>query len=257
MWWYQVKKYSSFLWHSKNQHGVHSPFVFDLLTKGVYRQAPMEVKLQLKAARKYFLKQYAKIRVQDFGAGSRVFKDDERGVNRIAKYAGMPYRQQLLMYKLVAHLKPNNLLELGTSVGLGTAAMRLGNLDAKLITVERCPETLKEAIQFFDNFEWQSIQTENSLFTDYLKTCSQAFDFIYLDGGHTKDFTLSTFEQLLPLTHNDSVIVFDDIYWSKAMGEAWLAIKEHPAVTVSIDSFHWGIIFFRKQQQKQHFVLRM
>lgn len=257
MWWYQVKKYVTFLWYSKNQHGVHSPFVFDLLTKGLYKQSSQDIRQHLKAARKYFLKQYLTITVDDFGAGSRVFKTNERGVHKIAKYAGMPYREQLLMARLTSYLKPQRMLELGTSLGLGTAAMHLGHPTGQLITVERCSNTLAEARKFFDSFEYKSITTQNALFSDYLNSCDTSFDLVYVDGGHTKDFTLATFEQLLALTHNDSVIVFDDIYWSKGMGEAWQEIKEHPAVTVTIDSFHWGWVFFRKQQQKQHFVLRM
>ncbi len=255
--WFQVKSYIQFLWRSKNQHAVHSPFVYKLLTKAMYKSAPIETQIQLKAARKYFLKQYATIKVSDFGAGSRVFKSKERGVNKIAKYAGMPYKRQLLMTQLTAYFKPKSVLELGTSVGLGTAAMHLGFPAGQITTVERCPATLAQAKKFFKTFNWETITIQNCLFTDYLKSCDATFDFIYLDGGHTKDFTLATFKQLLPLVHNDSIIVFDDIYWSSQMHEAWLEICEHPKVTVSIDSFHWGWVFFRQEQPKQHFVLRM
>ena len=33
---FQIKSYLQFLWHSKNEHGVHSPFVFSLVTKCFY-----------------------------------------------------------------------------------------------------------------------------------------------------------------------------------------------------------------------------
>ena len=41
------------------------------------------------------------------------------------------------------------------------------------------------------------------------------------------------------------------------MTEAWEQIKAHPKVTVTIDSYEWGWVFFRKEQRKQHFTLRM
>ena len=57
--------------------------------------------------------------------------------------------------------------------------------------------------------------------------------------------------------NNDSVLIFDDIYWSPAMTEAWSQIIQHPKVTVSIDTFYWGLLFFRKEQEKQHFIIRV
>ena len=57
--------------------------------------------------------------------------------------------------------------------------------------------------------------------------------------------------------HNDSVIIFDDIYWSKDMTDAWWQIIANEKVTLSIDTFQWGMVFFRKEQPKQHFVIRI
>ena len=62
---------------------------------------------------------------------------------------------------------------------------------------------------------------------------------------------------LLPTAHNDSLFIFDDIYWSKGMTEAWEIIKEHPQVTVTVDLFNWGLVFFRKEQAKEHFKIRV
>jgi hypothetical protein len=44
---------------------------------------------------------------------------------------------------------------------------------------------------------------------------------------------------------------------SKSMTEAWDIIKQHPQVTVTIDTFFWGVVFFRKEQLKEHFVIRL
>ena len=65
------------------------------------------------------------------------------------------------------------------------------------------------------------------------------------------------FEALLPKATNDTVFIFDDIYWSKGMTEAWETIKQHPKVTVTVDTFFWGFVFFRKEQAKEHFTIRL
>ena len=84
-----------------------------------------------------------------------------------------------------------------------------------------------------------------------------SFDLIYFDGHHTKEATLKYFKQLLPTAHNDTVFVFDDIHWSAEMEEAWGEIKWHPEVRVTIDTFFLGLVFFRKEQAKQHFTIRL
>ena len=63
-------------------------------------------------------------------------------------------------------------------------------------------------------------------------------------------------ETCLQKAHNDSLFVFDDVHWSAEMEMAWAYIKAHPSVTVTIDLFAVGLVFFRKQQPKQNFVLR-
>ena len=83
------------------------------------------------------------------------------------------------------------------------------------------------------------------------------YDLVFFDGHHNKEATITYFETLLPKAHNDSVFVFDDIYWSKEMTEAWTYIKNHHSVTVTVDTFHLGFVFFRREQAKEHFKIRM
>ena len=84
----------------------------------------------------------------------------------------------------------------------------------------------------------------------------ERLDFAFIDGHHAAEPTLDYFDQCLAKAHNDTVFIFDDILWSTGMEEAWVAIKAHPKVTVTIDLFHFGIVFLRKEQQREDFVLR-
>jgi predicted O-methyltransferase YrrM len=97
----------------------------------------------------------------------------------------------------------------------------------------------------------------NNFKPETLKVKPQIFDLIYFDGNHSKKATLDYFELLLPTITNETVWIFDDIHWSKDMEESWEIIKNHPKVKVTIDTFQWGIvIFFRAEQEKEHFVIR-
>ena len=82
-------------------------------------------------------------------------------------------------------------------------------------------------------------------------------DFVFFDGNHRYAPTLQYFELCLAHRTDESVFVFDDIHWSPGMERAWEVIKAHPDVRLTVDLFHIGLVFFRKNQPKQHFSLRV
>ncbi|MEP7128428.1 MAG: SAM-dependent methyltransferase, partial [Chitinophagales bacterium] len=73
---------------------------------------------------------------------------------------------------------------------------------------------------------------------------------------HRKEPTMNYFRQAIEFINDDSIFIFDDIHWSAEMKAAWNSIKAHPQVTLTIDLFFFGIVFFRKQLSKQDFILR-
>jgi predicted O-methyltransferase YrrM len=260
---FQIKSYIKFLWHSKNEHAVHSPFVFTLLTKCFYDKKFKPEYAVLKKYRNSLLENKNTIEVTDFGAGSRVFKSNSREIGKIAKTAGITPKRAELLYRIVNYFQPNTILEIGTSLGLATSALSLGNPKASIVTLEGCPETAKQAQLQLQKLSSRSplttIKSVVAEFNDYLQNCnlkSATYDLIYFDGNHSKKATLEYFDLLLPTISNETLWIFDDIHWSAEMEEAWEIIKNHPEVKVTIDTFQWGLVFFRYEQPKQHFVIR-
>jgi predicted O-methyltransferase YrrM len=258
-----IKSYIKFLWKSKNEHAVHSPFVFNLLTKCFYDKKTKREYLILKNYRKSLLQNKNFIEVTDFGAGSRVFKSNKRQISKIASTAGISQKRAELLFRLTRYFQPKNILEIGTSLGLATSALALGNPKAKLITLEGCPETANVAKNQLHQFDYNNVENIVTEFESYfedlqlrLKTKTENFNLIYFDGNHSKKATLAYFDLLLPTIDNDSVWIFDDIHWSLEMEEAWEIIKNHPKVKVTIDTFQWGFVFFRREQEKEHFIIR-
>lgn len=257
---FQIKSYLKFLWYSKNEHAVHSPFVFTLITKCFYDRKIKPQYSILKKYRQSLLDASNSITVTDFGAGSKVFKSNTRPIARIAKTAGISSKHAELLLRVTNYFQPKSILEIGTSLGLATAALALGNEKTIITTLEGCPETAKIAQNQFKEFELKGINSIVSEFDSYLDTIAATeaeFDMIYFDGNHSKKATLAYFEKLLPTKTNDSVWIFDDIHWSPEMEESWSIIKEHTSVTVTIDVYQWGIVFFRREQPKEHFIIRI
>jgi len=255
---HQILSYLSFLLRATNQHGVHSPFVYQLLTQCFYDKKKYDAYNALKNHRQALRSDSDTIEVTDFGAGSRVFKTNNRNVAAIAKHAGITAKRQRLLFRLVQYLQPNTILELGTSVGMATTAMALGNPSASIKTVEGCPSTLQKATDYFVKHNLSTIKTYQQSFESFFEEHpSEIFDLVFIDGNHNKENTLKYFNWLLNHINNDSVLVFDDIYWNIGMTEAWQEISQHPKVSVSVDTFQWGLVFFRKEQRKQHFFIRL
>lgn len=255
---HQSKSYIKFVRLSKNKHGVHSPFVYDLVTKCFNDKKKYPEYHVLKTYRQALLKDSSMFEMKDFGQGSRVFKGNARKVSAVVKNAGMKKKRQRLLFRLAKYFNSENILELGTSLGLGTIAFSLSNEFAAIHTVEGCPNTLNKAQEYFEKFNLHNIEIHQKIFKDFLEqNASEKYDLIFIDGDHNGERTLAYFNSLMKNIHNDSIIIFDDIYWSKDMTEAWQQIIANEKVTVSIDTFQSGMVFFRKEQPKQHFIIRV
>ena len=255
---YQTLQYIKFLFKSTNQHGVHSPFVFNLVTLCFYDKTQYPAYKTMATYRNALLSNQSKINIKDLGFGSHKTKSSKRSVSSMAKHAGTRLNRAKLMYRMVNYFNSSKILELGTSLGIATQAMHLGNPKADITSIEGCPNLSEFSKTNFEKHAYQNILVINKEFKLAIADLnSKPFDLIFFDGNHQKESTLQYFNALLTNIHNDSIFIFDDIYWSKKMTEAWEIIKQHPKVTVTIDTFFWGLVFFRKEQGKEHFKIRV
>ncbi len=255
---YQVLAYIKFLLSSTNQHGVHSPFIYNFVTKCLYDKKKYEAYSKIKDYRNALFRNNDTIEITDFGSGSRVFKSNIRTASDIARNSGTPIKRAKLFYRLTQYFKPKNTLELGTSLGIATHAMALGYSENKITSIEGCSKISLYAKQQLTNFKIENTTIETGEFKTILPQLKEPnYNLIFFDGHHNKDATIQYFESLLCKANNETIFVFDDIYWSKGMTEAWEYIKTHSAVTVTVDCFHLGVVFFRKEQVKEHFKIRV
>lgn len=255
---YQLTSYIKFLLKSTNQHGVHSPFVYDFVTKCLYDKHKHKAYQKIKTYRKQLLESQDILNITDFGAGSKRMNANKRRISKMVKNSSSSLKDTKLLFRVTNYFKFKNTLELGTSLGVGTQAIALGHSENKVTTIEGCPETFSFSRH---QFKTQNLLNITAIHSDFEHEISELqdekFDCIFFDGHHSKTATLNYFNQLISKTHNDSVFIFDDIYWSENMTEAWTEIINDNRVSVSIDTFHFGFVFFRKEQLKQHFRIRL
>ena len=130
---YQLRSYIKFLRKSSNQHGVHSPFVYDLVTTCFYDNTKHPAYEALEGYRLELLQNKDVITITDFGSGSKVFNSNIRAVRAIAKTSGTSVKNTKLLFRIVKYFQSTSVLELGTNLGIGTQALALGNPKATII----------------------------------------------------------------------------------------------------------------------------
>jgi len=241
-------------------HGVHSPFVFEFITRILNDKSNYPAYQKVEGLRKQLLKDARLFVVEDFGAGSKFLKKYERSINSIARNAAKSKRYGQLLFRMVKHYQPACILELGTSLGITTSYLSLAKPDARFITMEGAKEIGMVAKQNFSSLQLKNIELVEGNFDETLSSVINGLpsvDFAFIDGNHRQEPTERYFKQLLSRINNNSILVFDDIHWSSDMEAAWGTIKNNAAVTCSIDLFFIGIVFFRKEfKDKQHFSIR-
>ncbi len=244
---------------AKSRHGTHSPFVYKLTDEVIYDFSKKKVYDDIEAQRKKLLNDDKLITVTDLGAGSHLNKNRTKKVSQIAKNALKAPRLAQLIYRLAENQEPSNLIELGTCLGITTAYLSKANPAAQILTIEGCPETAAVADQNFTALELKNVELQVGNFNDLLPNAineAEKLDFVYIDGNHTKEATLNYFNWCLPKVHENTLLIFDDIYWSEGMKEAWEEIKNDPSVTVTVDLFWIGLVYFKKGQAKEHFKIK-
>lgn len=256
--WFKAKAFLRFLWLSKNQHGIHSPFVYKLITKCFYNKQPFETYELWDTIQKDILESNQVLKVEDFEANPEIFKTNLTPVSKLAKNFSMTRKRARLMIRLIDYLSVKNALELGTSVGLASISIA-GSKQVHLKTVEKSSVISGFAQTLFKTLKLKQITSINSSFTESLKKLDskEKFDLIYIDVQRDGKTTLKYFENLLKHKHNDTLFIFDNIHCCPSMEMAWKTIKGHKKVQVTIDTFQWGLVFFRKEQVKQDFVIRV
>lgn len=251
-------EYIRYLLRSFHLHGIHSPFVYELNEELFKEKTPYYCFDEIESIRAKLLLTKKTIEVSDLGAGSKRIKKGIRKISDIANTSLKSKKHSQLLYRMVRRFKPDSILELGTSFGISTAYMAKANPSAKIISIEGSSEIAKVARINFKKMNIENVQLITANFDDVLSTGIekiQHLDFVFFDGNHKKEATLNYFKQCLIKAHENSIFIFDDIYWSTGMKEAWSEIKQHPKVTITIDCFEMGMVFFKKEHAKEHFTV--
>jgi predicted O-methyltransferase YrrM len=252
-------------------HGIHSPFVFDMVRNVLNARSVDPAFGMIEGLRRNLLKDRGVLEVEDMGAGSVNGDLRVRRVAEIARHAAKPPRLGQLLFRLARYYQPSVVVELGTSLGLSTAYLAAGAVDAKVWTIEgsaavaaRAARNLAELglgrIEGPVRVEGPRVEVVTGNFDEILEPLVQRsgpVELAFVDGNHRYEPTLRYFDILMSHSGRSSMLIFDDIHWSAEMERAWTEIRADPRVMLTIDLFFFGLVVRRDEfKVKQGFTIR-
>ena len=137
--------------------------------------------------------------------------------------------------------------------------MALANPMAHIHTLEGSSQIANLAQTHFNQLEAHNIHLTRGNIDQTLEkvlTGLPKVDLLYMDANHRYEPTLRYFEQSISKLHPKSLVVLDDIHWSAEMNRAWREIMTKKEVSLSLDLFEAGILFFDPALPKEHYILK-
>ena len=255
-------KYLDFLLRASNSkgHGIHSPYVFDFVTKVLQDKTSYQEYEIWNAWRQSLLIDFTLLPVQEIGAGSRYGKSNIRSVSSLAKTAAKTPRTAKFIFRIARYCQPQTILELGTSLGLTAGFFSLACPASSIYTIEGVDSIAEKAKENMADWGCKNVRVEkgnlDTTLCELMGRISKP-DLVFMDGNHQEEATKRYFLQLLPHLSSTSMVIVDDIHWSHGMEKAWSFIQTHKMVNLTIDFFQFGVAFLDPAfLGKSHFKIR-
>ena len=243
--------------HHKKGHGIHSPFVFDLVSRVFNSKPDKDVLSAVRQVRNRMISDKRKIIFEDLGSGT--WRKGLRKVSDIAKYSAITEKYGKLLSNIATEFASPMILELGTSLGISTLYMASFCPDTPVYTIEGSPTVAAIARQNFIEAGLKNVKVLVGPFDDILPGLFKDGvkpGLVFIDGNHRKTPVIKYFNQISEFSDSKTVVIIDDINYSKEMSEAWNEIKLNRRVSVSIDFLRMGILFFREGINQINLIIR-
>jgi predicted O-methyltransferase YrrM len=258
---FRAIRYLSYILLSRHKkgHRIHSPFIYDLVSRVFRNKIDPATIMAIEEIRGKMITDKRSILVKDLGSRESSLKTNFRRVSDLARYSPVSRKYGKLLSNLAAEFGKPLIIELGTSLGISTMYMAASCKEAIVCTIEGCPETAAIARQNFIDAGLNNINMLEGPFDEVLPVLVASDEkpgLVFIDGNHRKAPVINYFNQIAELSDYKTVIIVDDINYSKEMAEAWDELKLHKKVSVSIDLFRMGILFFREGINHNNYIIR-
>ncbi len=219
-------------------YGVHSPFVYNLITRVVEEKSPY-----------YAFDEIEKER-QELLVGNHPFSMVTAKETQHRNYGA-------LLFRLVNFFKCRSVLQIGSSTGIMSLYLGMASRNnCRCIVLEErqalaeCARMLAEKKRL-DNLSFLQGKYEELLRN--LTSSVHEMDLIFVNTRGDAFLSERVIRESLSLIHENTILVIDGIGNNKPMRDLWKRLKNQPQTRVSIDLYAMGMFFFNEKLHKQHY----
>lgn len=202
-------------------HGIHSPFVFGFINRVIEEKTAYYAYNEIKS---YLNK----------------FPDVKQPEDKVSQ----------LYFKVVNYFNPQNILELGSGTGVNSLYISAVSAGCNCTCVEQDPNKYKVAKEIYQDWE------RNITFSPQIPfNISHPFDCIFINLKNYKDSIETIKEFLLSNVNSNGFVFVDGIRTNKTQQMLWKMLIQDQRVTISMDLFEIGILFFNTKYIKRNYKL--
>lgn len=236
-------------------YGVHSPFVFNLITKVIEESCSYYSFYDIELVRKQLLFREDTISYPDRQQKGKLRR---RTIGEIVEREAIKPEHGALLFRLTNYFKSQTILQLGPSMGISTLYLTSYAPGLKCIAIENVPEFASIAEITFKKAARNPIDLRTGTYKNLLPEALNdlgKIDFVFFNTLYEQYNNLALFEACLKNIHEETVFVFEGIKANRKMREFWKEICAHPETVVTIDLYSMGVVFFNKRLHKRDYIV--
>lgn len=221
-------------------HGVHSPFVYNLITKVIEERCLYYRFQDIELLRKQLLHKEEVIAKQTIAA--------------IVKREAIKPKHGALLFRLTNYFRPEKILQIGSSMGLSTLYLSSYKPGLTCISLEDTPEYASISQWVYEKGARTSIDLRIGDYKQLLPGILEemdTLDFVFFKLRKKQEEELRIFQECLHYITDQTVFVFEGIRTSRRMRDCWKQVCAHEKTTVCLDLFSMGIVFFNPKLHKR------
>lgn len=253
--------------------GVHSPFVYNLITKVIAEKGRYYRIDAIELVRKQFIykedlfplsRPVASVpddcslkNKSSFGWLRRTKKRSSyRTTGDYVRNEAIRPKQGALLFRLANYLKPVHVLQIGSGAGLSTLYLTSYAPGLSCVVLENDPARAEVARQVFRKGARGPIDLRTGAYDDLLPAALSSMKqpgCIFFNLPADAETTFRLFEACLSCVSPQTVFIFAGIQSSRSMRAYWDAVCARPEATVTLDLFSLGLVFFNPKWHKKNY----
>ncbi|MCQ2344843.1 MAG: class I SAM-dependent methyltransferase [Paludibacteraceae bacterium] len=210
--------------HYRRGHHVHSPYTYRLFRNVLFERWPY-----------YSFNEIEKIRKNQAQNGE---KSDN------------PKYTQLLQ-RLCATNNAKTIIEIGRTNGISTMYLASNNTHSTVYSIsDKKPTDVFIKTRYTNIHQCKAAELQRTI------DKAESIDILYVRRSCGFNEIDNIFDLCKPKSNDGSIFIFDDIHKDSQTEKKWENILESDNVTLSLDLYRVGLVWFKKDLKKQHYTVK-